>query len=516
MLEAPEAWKAAGLPQNPAPAAAKRRADPEPGQRSLRWYEPFRSARFRIALLFIAILALAATAGMLALREVLLLRLKDRTGDSLSQGLEELRRSTAVARDRIAGAPSEADVRAAFDAYLAHNVPSDEEGFAFFIGGRPYRSVLRRYPLRRVPSGVLARWAALSRPRLGGADRASGEFATAKGDAFYRAERLEWGPQATGAFAVTSLPSAEAGEIERLQAYGLAVALGALLIGCSLAWLAAGRALAPLRALTETARSISESDLTRRIPLRKGSREGAEMARSFNSMLDRLEASFDSQRRFASDASHELRAPLTVAIGLLSVVDDDRAKRERTVRIVTAECRRMAHIVEDLRLLACAELPTFLRLEEFELGELTYELAAKVAVLGPRRWRLDACATGTVVADRERLTQAVMNLAHNAFEHTSELDTIALGSELASDRARLWVRDTGVGVKDADRERIFVRFARGAGAHRRYRGAGLGLSIVAVIAEAHGGDVALEDTSGGGATFAIAVPRRPAGASEQA
>jgi two-component system OmpR family sensor kinase len=239
------------------------------------------------------------------------------------------------------------------------------------------------------------------------------------------------------------------------------------------------------------------------------------MARSFNSMLDRLEASFEAQRRFASDASHELRAPLTVAIGLLSVVDDDRAKRERTVRVVTAECRRMARIVEDLRLLACAELPTFLRLEEFGFEELTYELAAKVTGLGPRRWRVDACAKGPVVADRERLTQAVVNLAHNAFEHTAERDTIALGSEIAPDRARLWVRDTGVGVREADRERIFTRFARGPEAHRRYRGAGLGLSIVATIAEAHGGEVTLDDTPGGGATFTITVPRTPPTATER-
>jgi two-component system, OmpR family, sensor kinase len=103
----------------------------------------------------------------------------------------------------------------------------------------------------------------------------------------------------------------------------------------------------------------------------------------------------------------------------------------------------------------------------------------------------------------------VMQLAQNAVQHTQEGDRIALGSALQDGHARLWVSDSGPGVSNADRERIFDRFARGSGA-RRSQGAGLGLAIVRAIAEAHGGHVELaRRTPGAGATFSITIPTRP-------
>jgi two-component system OmpR family sensor kinase len=107
------------------------------------------------------------------------------------------------------------------------------------------------------------------------------------------------------------------------------------------------------------------------------------------------------------------------------------------------------------------------------------------------------------------LTEALMNLAHNAVQHTAVEDTVAIGTSLTEDEARLWVRDTGSGVPVSDQERIFERFTRGTGAHRLYRGGGLGLAIVRAIAEAHGGRVELESRLGEGSTFTIVVPREP-------
>jgi signal transduction histidine kinase len=98
-----------------------------------------------------------------------------------------------------------------------------------------------------------------------------------------------------------------------------------------------------------------------------------------------------------------------------------------------------------------------------------------------------------------------MNLAHNAVQNTEEGDTLALGTSLEGDEVRVWVRDTGRGVAVDDQRRIFDRFARGRGAHRRYRGSGLGLTIVRAMAEAHGGHVELESRPGEGATFTIVL-----------
>jgi signal transduction histidine kinase len=166
----------------------------------------------------------------------------------------------------------------------------------------------------------------------------------------------------------------------------------------------------------------------------------------------------------------------------------------------------MSRIVDDLRLLAEVEQPNFLRPEVVDLGLLTHELVAKARPLASRAWRMETMAEGTIIGDRQRLTEAVMNLAHNASQHTTENDTISIGSSLNETEARLWVKDTGPGISLGDQERIFKRFTRGRGAHRRYRGVGLGLAIVRAIAVAHGGRVELDSRFGEGSTFIIVIP----------
>ena len=144
------------------------------------------------------------------------------------------------------------------------------------------------------------------------------------------------------------------------------------------------------------------------------------------------------------------------------------------------------------------------------------ELLTKASALAERAWCLDGVTQGTFVADRYRVTEAVLNLADNAVKHTMPGDTIAIGLRLVPATAgddgevRLWVRDSGLGVTTDDADRIFERFTRGHGANNRYRGAGLGLSIVQSIAIAHGGRVDLESRLGAGATFTIVIPLEPA------
>jgi signal transduction histidine kinase len=168
----------------------------------------------------------------------------------------------------------------------------------------------------------------------------------------------------------------------------------------------------------------------------------------------------------------------------------------------------MTRFVNDLLTLAKAERPDFLELSDVDLDVLTQELLAKAGALGEREWKLDDIGTGRVRADRQRLTQAVMSLAHNAVQHTADGDLVALGSTLDRGRAQLWVRDGGRGIASADRDRIFERFARGGG-RRRSEGAGLGLAIVRAIARAHGGDVRLDSEPGRGAKFTIEIPIEP-------
>ena len=137
-------------------------------------------------------------------------------------------------------------------------------------------------------------------------------------------------------------------------------------------------------------------------------------------MLDRLEEAFASQKAFISDAGHELRTPITIIRGHLDVMGDDPEERRETLELVGDELDRMGRLVNDLLLLAKASRPDFLQPETIDLDDLTRELFAKASALAParlatrRRW-----ARGRIVADRQRLTQAMMNLSQNAVTHTA-------------------------------------------------------------------------------------------------
>jgi signal transduction histidine kinase len=227
-------------------------------------------------------------------------------------------------------------------------------------------------------------------------------------------------------------------------------------------------------------------------------------------MMDRLEKAFANQRNFINDAGHELRTPITIIRGHLELMsDDDPHEQEETMTLVMDELDRMSRFVEDLLLLSKAEHSDFLLLETVEVGALSEELFAKVKALGNRNWLLDAVASCRIVADRQRITQVIMNLAQNAAQHTKSEDTIALGSAVSGSNVRFWVRDTGEGISPSDQQRIFDRFARAANSRRRSEGAGLGLSIVKAIAEAHGGKVYVNSQLGAGSTFGIVLPIEP-------
>jgi signal transduction histidine kinase len=221
-------------------------------------------------------------------------------------------------------------------------------------------------------------------------------------------------------------------------------------------------------------------------------------------MLDRLERAFDAQRHFLDDAGHELRTPLTIIRGHLEVLPEHPVERQRTLELVLDEVKRMGRMVDDLILLAKSDEPDFLQLGPVDVAALTNELHAKASALGARTWRVDAVGRGMIVADRQRLTQAIVQLAQNAVEHTETGAEIGLGSEVSPGGARFWVRDTGSGVPSEDRERIFERFERGM--NEDHEGAGLGLAIVTAIARAHGGRTELDGASGSGSTFSITVP----------
>ncbi len=464
------------------------------------------SIRGRIVVAYVLLLVVFSFASILAIQNGLLLQLKQRVDEQLDQEMLEFNRLLVAGRDPETGRAF-TSARTLFDLYFTQNVPGEGEAFTAFVGGATYRTSLVRFPLDRLPDEFFSRHFAASTDLPGPGEGISGVFSTARGDGRYRAVTVLIGGE-VGTFVVAILPTAELREIHDLQSTGIWVSAGLLLLTTVCAWFVAGRVLIPVRQLTETARLISQSDLTKRIPT-SGAGETVEMARSFNDMLDRLEAVFRREREFVHDASHELRVPLTVTLGHIEVLEGTPEDRRRTVALVTDELERMGRIVDDLRLLAEAGHPDFLQPERIDLAGLATELLSKARALAPRQWTVDSTVDGVIVADRHRLTEAVMNLAHNAVQHTAEQDTVAIGIARHDDEVLIRVRDTGTGVPVGDQDRIFDRFRRGSRAYRRYRGSGLGLAIVKTIAEAHGGRVTLDSEVGKGSTFTICLPRVP-------
>lgn len=309
-----------------------------------------------------------------------------------------------------------------------------------------------------------------------------------------------------GIFVAAEFTAADEQRLQESLTRSALVSLVVLFIAVAGAWAAMGRGLRPLRAVTEAAREIEETDLSRRIEAR-GRDEIADLARMFNGMLDRLERAFTTQRHLLSDAGHELRAPITVIRGHLEVMGRDPEDVAATVRLVIDELGRMERMVDDLLTLAQLEQPDFLQPEPVPVATMMEETFAKASALGPRRWQLTSEARGIALLDRHRVQQALMQLAQNAVQYTPRGTLVELGSRDFGGQIQFWVRDQGPGVPPEDRERVFQRFARGRDARRSHEGAGLGLSIVSGIASAHGGDVRVEAPADGGARFVLTLPR---------
>ncbi|MGE5225519.1 MAG: sensor histidine kinase, partial [Planctomycetaceae bacterium] len=445
--------------------------------------------RARLLIRYVLLLALTLFASILVVRQVLLNRVDHRIDERLTHEVQEVQ-SVAAMKDPETGEPYGAHLRTFFHDFLPTDPPEPAETDFTFVGGLPYMREVGDSSVARpleFEVGAALGWGTLDR-------QARGSLTTADGTYEYLAAPITVGGATKGVYAVALFRAAELQEVTDAVEAATGVALIALLVGSILAWGVASRVLKPVAAVTETARSISGSDLSRRVPVR-GDDEIARLAATFNDVLDRLEAAFVAQRAFLDDAGHELRTPITIVTGQLELLQDDPARREETLALVMDELDRMTRIVNDLLLLAKAQRSDFLRLDTVDVGTLTDEVLAKASTLGERRWEREAAGRGVIVADRQRLTEALMQLADNAVKHTTGGATIAIGSSVSGAEARFWVRDEGAGIAPAEQERIFARFARGSDG-RRGEGAGLGLAIVRAIAEAHHGSVSVRSAPG--------------------
>ena len=452
--------------------------------------------RTRVLVSFLVLMVISTAASLLVLRQVLLSRIGDQVETELTEEIDELRDLARAGNPNANDEPFDS-VRPLFRQFIDQNPPVSDSALVTFVGGAPFAGS-EDVPADSNLVESLERFATVTEPE-------KGDIEVGNDEARYVAVPVTAGDE-QGVLVAAALLGNERDQVESAVRIAIGVSIVVLLMASLFIWLAAGRALSPLWGLSRTARQISESDLSKRIPVR-GRDELAELARTFNGMLDRLETAFANQKDFLTDVSHELRTPITVIRGHLETLGDSPAEREEAIAVIQDELDRMNRFVEDLLLLARAPRPDFLRMRPIDLDLFTNDLFAKARSLGERDWRLDGTGVGILVADQQRLTQAVMNLATNAVRHTREGETIWIGSSMVGGRARLWVRDDGPGIEPAEQARIFQRFARATRTpNPGGDGAGLGLAIVKAIAEAHQGTVELDSRPGVGATFTIVVP----------
>lgn len=295
---------------------------------------------------------------------------------------------------------------------------------------------------------------------------------------------------------------------------GSAVVAGALAVGLPVlmllvavtVWKVTGRALAPVEAIRREVSTIDDAQLGRRVPEPAGDDEVARLARTMNTMLDRLQHSRDRQRQFTSDASHELRSPITSIRHQLETAlahPEQTSVPELAAGLLT-EDQQLERLVADLLLLARADenTPAASR-RQVDLDDLVLAEAARLRRQGRVNVDTTKVHAARVHGNPAQLARLVHNLADNAERHAAS--TVRFALTTGSGRLTLTVTDDGPGVPPADRDRIFERFTRLDGARARDTGgAGLGLAIVAEVTRAHRGTVRIDD--GPGARFVVELP----------
>jgi heavy metal sensor kinase len=273
------------------------------------------------------------------------------------------------------------------------------------------------------------------------------------------------------------------------------------------------RILKPVEEMTRKARRIEEHDLSQRIEV-KTKDELGQLASTLNDMIDRLDKAFKRQRQFTGDASHELRAPLTIIDAESSLaLQRDRTKNEyrQSLETVAQEAQHMSHIVDQLLMLARADSgqETYL-FEPLNVGQLVAKLGSDIEPLCREKglkYQAGLMANLIIDADHDHLRQSLLNILDNAIRYTPSGGRIEVSVRAYGETALITISDTGPGIPPEDLPHIFDRFYRVDKARSRGDGgSGLGLAIARHIVTAHGGWIEAASTVGEGSTFRLYLP----------
>lgn len=273
------------------------------------------------------------------------------------------------------------------------------------------------------------------------------------------------------------------------------------------------RVLQPIADITAHAQMLSENELSLRLNVAGAKNELKDLATVFNAMLDRIEAAYNGQKQFVSDASHELRTPIAVIQGYANLLErwgkDDAQVRDESIAAIVNETANMKELVEKLLFLARHDKKTFkLNLEHFELRELVEETVRETEMITANHHvETGELSSGILYADRNAIKQAIRVFMDNAVKYTPPGGTIRIACERRPGSVVIAVSDTGVGISRTELSSVFERFYRAdAARNSKTAGHGLGLAIARIIVVSHGGKIQVSSKKGVGSTFRIILP----------
>lgn len=449
-------------------------------------------ARLRI----VAWIVLAASLGLLAvvltIRSALLTDVDRSANEQVAQEVDEFRTFTARGLDPTTGAPFTSTDRLLL-LHLERQFPSAGEVLVGYDtaappGRSPYVVQSARDRFGLFSDRELLDRLVTGEARSGTAETGGGAFRWGKADVVAADGTVG------GVFFVAQFTGPAREDVERTVRLVVAVCLGGLLLTAAFAYVVAGQILAPVRAVERAASRISRADRSERIDVR-GRDDVAALALTFNAMLDRLDAAFTAQRRFAAVASRQLRRPLAV------LADEAASPAERRGAVV-----RTGDILDDLAVLAASETPDFLAPATVSAAELTELLAADVRAIDPARsWTVPESSDVVTVLDATRVRQAVRRLALNALQQTPGSSALRLGSRSDGAALEVWVADDGPGLSPEHAARVLDRYQD---TDDDEHSAGLGLAVVRAVADAHDGSAWVETEPGHGSVFGLRLPLR--------
>lgn len=475
-------------------------------------FQIYRETRTRILLSYFTLMSLFIAIAIPAVRYSLIAEVTERVKEDMREELEKFEEELVeiLLQPRLPGDSeltatelSNQNMYLVFDKFLSTHEAEDDNYIIAIVNGFFYKANTPILPKEIAPeSKLMEYWQQLTVEKRGEIYVNDPKVRSI----IYKAEPIKTTQEVIGVFVVAHISAGERQEV--LSSFNTVVRtlLLVILLASIMAWVIAGKILAPLKNFSNILKSICESDLSQRLCI-EGKGELAQLGSAFNSMMEQIENSFVIQRNLINDAGHELKTPITIIRGHLELMDIDTPEQRETIDLTIDELDRMKRLVEDLLLLANAQSPDFLQIEIIEVTSFVIGLFNKLQTLGKRNWRLDnQILSGKMTGDRQRITQAIINLADNAVQHTLVDSLIVFGAKLEGDRVEFWMQDTGNGIALSEQERIFDRFARVKNSRRSSEGSGLGLSIVKAIVEAHRGAIKVQSKLDIGSTFTLVFP----------